>query len=236
MEVSLSAQEGFRLLFLVFPLTDFVSPWPPCRPGWEVKRGHSVHDTANPLAKPAASRQHGDKTFDTPFDDRGCCHHHPQVQMATKKVQGRWKILTAACSKCIEADYNEQRREERRDRLQRGAEAGRRAAAVGGGEEATTPRSIPAAPGSAPSRPGPIPSPRAPTTTRTSAAPPTPPFRFPRRSSLGGWKEYRICPKCLDLAYNDMSDNASVRSGMWHGRPFTVSTTVGLDGDTRDGG
>ena len=29
--------------------------------------------------------------------------------MATKKVQGGWKILTAACPKCIEADYNEAR-------------------------------------------------------------------------------------------------------------------------------
>ena len=28
------------------------------------------------------------------------------------------------------------------------------------------------------------------------------------------WKEYRICPKCLDPAYGDMADNASVRSGM----------------------
>ena len=88
-EVSLSAQEGFRLIFLVCPLTEFVLPQPPRRPGWEVKRGRSVHGTVNPLVKPDASGRHRDKTFDTPFDHRGRCHHHPKAQMATKKVQGR---------------------------------------------------------------------------------------------------------------------------------------------------
>merc|ERR1719437_273018 len=33
---------------------------------------------------------------------KGRRHHHPDMQMASKKVRGGWKILHTACPKCIE--------------------------------------------------------------------------------------------------------------------------------------
>jgi hypothetical protein len=65
-----------------------------------VKCGRSVHDTANLLAKLAAAGRHRNTLFDMPFNDRGRCHHHLQVQMASKKGQGGWKILATACVPC----------------------------------------------------------------------------------------------------------------------------------------
>ena len=50
-----------------------------------------------------------DIEYYTPFDDVGKCHHHPDVQMATKKSSGEWKILLMqGCPKCIEAKYEEE--------------------------------------------------------------------------------------------------------------------------------
>ena len=49
-----------------------------------------------------------DVEFDTRFDESGRCHHHPNVQLASKKVRGGWKILMSACPKCIEAKYEEE--------------------------------------------------------------------------------------------------------------------------------
>ncbi|KAL3791493.1 hypothetical protein HJC23_011524 [Cyclotella cryptica] len=41
----------------------------------------------------------------TPFDEKGRCHRHKGVQMATKKMSGGWKILNQVCPKCIEDNY-----------------------------------------------------------------------------------------------------------------------------------
>lgn len=49
-----------------------------------VKRGHGVHGMPPPLRKSNSGR-HMDVEYDTPFDESGKCHHHPNVQMATKK-------------------------------------------------------------------------------------------------------------------------------------------------------
>ncbi|KAL7477737.1 hypothetical protein ACHAW6_003532 [Cyclotella cf. meneghiniana] len=45
------------------------------------------------------------KEYSTPFDDKGRCHRHKGVQMATKKMSGGWKILNQVCPKCIEDNY-----------------------------------------------------------------------------------------------------------------------------------
>lgn len=57
-----------------------------------VKRGHGVHGQPPPLRKSNSGR-HMDVEYDTPFDESGKCHHHPNVQMATKK--GEW--LSCLC-------------------------------------------------------------------------------------------------------------------------------------------
>ncbi len=42
------------------------------------------------------------KEYDTPFDSKGRCHHHPNTQLARKKLTGGWKVLIDNCPKCLE--------------------------------------------------------------------------------------------------------------------------------------
>ena len=42
------------------------------------------------------------KEYDTPFDEKGRCHHHKNVQLATKKLGGGWKVVHSICPKCME--------------------------------------------------------------------------------------------------------------------------------------
>ncbi|KAL3772829.1 hypothetical protein ACHAW5_009506 [Stephanodiscus triporus] len=42
------------------------------------------------------------RVYDTPFDEKGRCHYHRNVQLAAKKMTGGWKVVHAACPKCME--------------------------------------------------------------------------------------------------------------------------------------
>jgi len=42
------------------------------------------------------------RTYDTPFDEKGRCHYHKNVQLAGKKFGGGWKILHELCPRCME--------------------------------------------------------------------------------------------------------------------------------------
>ena len=62
----------------------------------------------------SASRTRGDSTraisrsrkiYDTPYDTKGRCHYHPQVQLAKKKLTGGWKVMFEKCPKCMEELY-----------------------------------------------------------------------------------------------------------------------------------
>ena len=39
------------------------------------------------------------KEYDTPFDGKGRCHYHKNVQLATKKLSGGWKVVHTICPK-----------------------------------------------------------------------------------------------------------------------------------------
>ena len=41
------------------------------------------------------------KAFNTPFDKKGRCHHHPNVKLAKKKLTG-WKVIMDNCPMCLE--------------------------------------------------------------------------------------------------------------------------------------
>ncbi|KAL7508246.1 hypothetical protein ACHAXN_008858 [Cyclotella atomus] len=191
-----------------------------------VKRGHGVHGMPPPLRKSNSGR-HMDVEFDTPFDESGKCHHHPNVQMATKKVRGGWKILMTACPKCIEAKYEEdvesvnsgsrksgrnerssrsksRSRSQSRSKLSNKLERDGRADNDGGSVSSrSTKRSV---------------------TSRTTAVTSSGKFdkngcctRHPliqvaKKKLLGGWKEMRDCPKCKDPNYDDVNDAASATS------------------------
>jgi len=168
----------------------------------KVKRGRTVHGMSNPLRDSQKSGRHMDKEFDTPFDDKGRCHHHPNVQMATKKVRGGWKILTTACPKCIEANYDEESVDSRASSRASSRHRGRNADDSSVSSKSTK-RSV---------------------TSRTKAVSSSvkfdkngcccrhPTVQIAKKKLLGGWKEFRSCPKCLDPNYDDMADNVSLSS------------------------
>ncbi|KAL7548436.1 hypothetical protein ACHAWF_011725 [Thalassiosira exigua] len=180
----------------------------------KVKRGRSVHGMSNPLRDTHKSGRRMDVEFDTPFDDKGRCHHHPHVQMAAKKRGGGWKILTSACPKCIEAKYDEDSESlcssKASSKYSRGSRRSR-----GGGRDNDAASDA----GSVSSR-----STKRSVSSRTRAAvvgaqfdkngccTRHPTVQVAKKKLLGGWKELRPCPKCQDPHFDDMADNASVSS------------------------
>jgi len=163
----------------------------------KVKRGRTVHGMSNPLRSPSKQGRHMDKEFDTPFDDKGRCHHHPNVQMATKKARGGWKILVTACPKCIEANYEEESVDSRAS--SRASSRGRSRNRYDDGESVgsrSTKLSV---------------------ASRTKAVTSSgkfdkngcctrhPTVQVAKKKLLGGWKEFRSCPKCIDPNYDDVS-------------------------------
>ena len=42
------------------------------------------------------------REYHTPFDDKGRCHYHVNMQLATKKMLGGWNVVHMACPKCQE--------------------------------------------------------------------------------------------------------------------------------------
>lgn len=146
-----------------------------------------------------------DVEYDTPFDELGRCHHHPRIQMATKKVRGGWKILMNACPRCIEAKYDE--------------DCSVTSSKSGGSKSSRRSKSKDCDDGSVSSR-----STKRSVASRTSAVNPEgkydkngcctihPCVQVAKKRLLGGWKEFRACPKCIDPSYDDMSELASVSS------------------------
>lgn len=164
----------------------------------------------NPLRDTQKSGRHMDAEFDTPFNAKGVCHHHPNVQMATKKFNGGWKILMTACPRCIEAKYDEDET----------SQCSSRASSKRSSRSKSRSRQVEEDEGSVSSR-----SSKRSVTSRT-ADPINEGGTFDKngcciyhstvqvakKKLLGGWKEFRQCPKCLDPSYDDMADNASVTS------------------------
>jgi len=167
----------------------------------------------NPLRDTQKSSRHIDVEFDTPFNSKGVCHHHPNVQMATKKFNGGWKILMTACPRCIEAKYDEDVESVASSRCSS------RASSKRSSRSKSRSRQVDEDEGSVSSR-----SSKRSVTSRTQAINEAgtfdkngcctchPTVQVAKKKLLGGWKEFRQCPKCIDPSYDDMADNASVCS------------------------
>mmetsp|Transcript_27396 Transcript_27396/g.43057 ORF Transcript_27396/g.43057 Transcript_27396/m.43057 type:complete len:379 (-) Transcript_27396:1265-2401(-) len=46
--------------------------------------------------------------YSTPFDEKGRCHYHRNVQLAGKKITGGWKVLHSICPKCMEDNSDDE--------------------------------------------------------------------------------------------------------------------------------
>ena len=191
-----------------------------------VKRNHGVHGIPSPLKKSNSGR-HMDVEYDTPFDETGKCHHHPNVQMATKKVRGGWKILIKACPKCIEAKYEEEEsvhsgsrcsrrsgrserscdrrsRSQNRSKLSNKLERDRSQSDTGSvSSKSTSKRSVHSR-NTAVTSSGKF--------DKNGCCTHHPLIQVAKKKLLGGWKELRDCPKCRDPTYDDINDAASISS------------------------
>ena len=84
--------------------------------GGKVKEGR-VHGQPRPSVSKQVSSSRSKKStdkkprreYDTPFDEKGRCHYHKNVQLAAKKLGGGWKVLHAACPKCMEEKHDDDR-------------------------------------------------------------------------------------------------------------------------------
>lgn len=81
--------------------------------GGKVKTGHRVHGAKekdgdrgerarSKSREPRKTKSKPRREYNTPFDEKGRCHYHVNVQLATKKFNGGWKVLCNACPKCME--------------------------------------------------------------------------------------------------------------------------------------
>ncbi|KAL3810908.1 hypothetical protein ACHAXA_008758 [Cyclostephanos tholiformis] len=66
--------------------------------------GRDASMSMSPARSRSATRRPR-RVYDTPFDVKGRCHHHPNMQLAKKKLTGGWKVLLAHCPKCLEDEY-----------------------------------------------------------------------------------------------------------------------------------
>lgn len=46
--------------------------------------------------------------YSTPFDEKGRCHYHKNVQLAGKKITGGWKVIFSICPRCMEDDNSDE--------------------------------------------------------------------------------------------------------------------------------
>lgn len=172
----------------------------------KIKKGRTVHGQPNPLRDTQKGGRKMDVAYDIPFDELGRCHHHPRVQMATKKVRGGWKIIMNACPRCIEANYDEEcslassKSGGSRGSRSKGKDVDDDDGSVSSrsSKRSVTSRHAPVTPGAK--------------FDKNGCCTKHPLMQISKKKLIGGWKEFRCCPKCLDPSYDDMSEVASVSS------------------------
>mmetsp|Transcript_12596 Transcript_12596/g.27226 ORF Transcript_12596/g.27226 Transcript_12596/m.27226 type:complete len:672 (+) Transcript_12596:395-2410(+) len=177
----------------------------------KIKRGRTVHGMSNPLRSPSKNGRHMNVQFDTPFDDKGRCHHHPTVQMATKKARGGWKIICQACPRCIEVDWDEVSVDNSRASSRASSRKSRSKNNNRSDDGDTHSVSSKSSRRSVTSRTKPVKSSGG-KFDKNGCCTKHPTVQIAKKKLLGGWKEFRQCPKCLDPEYDDMADNVSLSS------------------------
>lgn len=65
-----------------------------------VEDKHRRSRSASTRGRPRSSTRAPKQQYDTPFDSKGRCHYHPDLQLARKKLTGGWKVIYNSCPKC----------------------------------------------------------------------------------------------------------------------------------------
>lgn len=144
------------------------------------------------------------REYDTPFDDKGRCHYHKNVQLAAKKqFGGGWKVLCAACPKCMEEKHADGSGDDKSVRSGRSAKSATKsvaaacAASVSGGDHASGKSS-----GGGGSK----------SFDKNGCCKFHTHIQVAKKSFLGGgWKVVRTCPACEGDDVD--ADDYSVKSG-----------------------
>jgi len=69
----------------------------------ETRKETKSHDKkqVHPVDLSGVAKSYSPSLHETPFDGKGRCHHHKEVQLASKQL-GEWKVLLDACPLCRE--------------------------------------------------------------------------------------------------------------------------------------
>mmetsp|Transcript_21918 Transcript_21918/g.34365 ORF Transcript_21918/g.34365 Transcript_21918/m.34365 type:complete len:385 (+) Transcript_21918:65-1219(+) len=88
--------------------------------GGKVRKGHALHGTKSVPGDEKSRARSRSRTrkekvqYATPFDEKGRCHYHKSVQLASKRMSGGWKVIYSMCPKCMEeADDDKSQRSSR---------------------------------------------------------------------------------------------------------------------------
>mmetsp|Transcript_16023 Transcript_16023/g.34659 ORF Transcript_16023/g.34659 Transcript_16023/m.34659 type:complete len:380 (-) Transcript_16023:112-1251(-) len=167
--------------------------------GGKVQTSHRLHgakshttdaDDPNSRRGRSKSREHrkpkARREYNTPFDDKGRCHYHTNVQLASKKFNGGWKVLCNACPKCMEQKQDSG--DEKSVRSGRSARSGK--SSSGGGDAHGK-------------------------FDKNGCCALHPHIQVAKKGFLGsGWKVMRTCPSCNGGTSIGLDDDAiSVKSG-----------------------
>ncbi|KAL7530598.1 hypothetical protein ACHAXR_003591 [Thalassiosira sp. AJA248-18] len=167
--------------------------------GGKVKTGHRVHGMKGNKDKDNGKQRSGRsksreprkpktrREYDTPFDDKGRCHYHRNVQLAAKKMTGGWKVLCTACPKCMEQKQDSG--DERSIRSGRSAKSNKSAGGGGGDKGKGKGKKF----------------------DSNGCCVMHSHIQVAKKSILGGWKVIRTCPNC-DGGECGL-DDISVKSG-----------------------
>lgn len=112
--------------------------------GGKVQAGHQVHGAKesndyerknsrkgrSKSREPRKTKPKPRREYATPFDDKGRCHYHVNVLLASKKFNGGWKVLCQACPKCMEDKSNDSGDE----KSVRSARSGKSSSGAAGGD------------------------------------------------------------------------------------------------------
>lgn len=190
--------------------------------GGKVRTGNRMHGMKEEAQSRGRSKSRDRKSsrpakreYTTPFDDKGRCHYHKNVQLASKKFNGGWKVLCNACPKCMEqrGDSGDEK-SVLSARSVKSAKSVKSASKGGGGRQNANGEH-----------------------DKNGCCILHPHIQVARKRVLGsGWKVVQICPTCNGGTSVGLDDDAmSVRSGKSNTSRKSTRSTKSRSGNKSSG-
>lgn len=162
--------------------------------GGKVQKGHRCHGMTDKKrsSKDGKSRRGRSKPrekprieYDSPFDAKGRCHYHKNVQLASKKMTGGWKVLMVACPKCMEDKCDDDHDDDKSVKSTRSTRSVRSTSSGGAGGDSQG------------------------QFDKNGCCVLHPHIQVAKKPLFGnGWKVVRSCPSCVSGVTVDLDDDA----------------------------